>query len=227
MITQIYSIQNIEEAQFCLDCGVDRIGITAGVGSAQVPAAITLERGRKIFEHIGERAKKVALTVAEDAESIYPVISYLKPDIIHVCGNKFYATEDFAKNVKSRFPDVEILQAIGVTAEAAIAQAEYYARFCDYLILDSVKEGIDGIGVAGVTHDWSISREIVTRLERTNCRVILAGGLGADNVADAIRAVRPFGVDSFTKTSRNGRKDCELIRAFVQNAQNAARELGL
>jgi phosphoribosylanthranilate isomerase len=51
--------------------------------------------------------------------------------------------------------------------------------------------------------------------------VILAGGLGADNVADAIRAVNPAGVDSKTKTDRDGShaKDIERVRRFHETAR--------
>ena len=77
-----------------------------------------------------------------------------------------------------------------------------------------------GVGAAGVTHDWSIDRAIV---EAVDVPVILAGGLGPDNVEDAIRAVRPAGVDSLTKTSvkENGvlvRKDLDKVREFCRRA---------
>ncbi len=78
-----------------------------------------------------------------------------------------------------------------------------------------------------MTHDWSISRKIV---ESVSIPVILAGGLSADNVAEAIEAVRPWGVDSYTHTNHPGdrmNKDLTQVRAFVSNARNAAARLGL
>ena len=68
------------------------------------------------------------------------------------------------------------------------------------------------------THDWSISRRIV---DEVGVPVILAGGLDADNVAAAIAAVRPAGVDSKTKTDRadgNG-KDLDKVCRFVTAAK--------
>ncbi|MDO4543726.1 MAG: phosphoribosylanthranilate isomerase [Clostridia bacterium] len=227
MITQIYSIQTPEEAQLCIDCGVDSIGIAAGVGTAAIPAAIPFERGRKIFSLIGDRAQKVALTVADNEEDIYPVLDELAPDVLHICGNRFFASADFARRLRERYPLVKLLQAIAVTGSKAVEEAVHFSEFCDFLILDSVKAGIDGIGAAGLTHDWSISKRIVEALEGSPCKVILAGGLGPDNVSEAIRKVRPYGVDSFTKTSKDGRKDGALIAAFVKNAQAAAKELSL
>lgn len=232
MITQIYSIQSVKEALDCLDCGVDNIGIAAGTGTASIPAAIPFELGREIFAAIGSRAKKVALTVADDESDIYPVIEALHPDILHICGNRYYVTPEFVETAKRLQPNLEILQAIPMTGDEAVPLAVYYSEFCDYLILDSVKAGIDGIGAAGITHDWAISKRIVEATAHTDCKIILAGGLGPDNVADAIRAVRPYGVDSFTKTSvfdTNGKgyKDAALIKSFVLHAKETAKELGL
>jgi phosphoribosylanthranilate isomerase len=75
-----------------------------------------------------------------------------------------------------------------------------------------------------VTHDWSISRRVV---ETVKIPVILAGGLGPNNVAEAIRAVRPAGVDSKTKTDRDGshQKDLDRVRRFQEAAWAAT--LGL
>ena len=75
------------------------------------------------------------------------------------------------------------------------------------------------IGAVGETHDWLISREIVASVE---IPVILAGGLGADNVAGAIRAVRPAGVDSKTKTDKEAGtgKDLDKVKQFVEAARS-------
>jgi phosphoribosylanthranilate isomerase len=66
-----------------------------------------------------------------------------------------------------------------------------------------------------VTHDWSISRMIV---ESVRTPVILAGGLGPDNVKEAIWSVRPAGVDSKTRTDREGThsKDLGKVEAFYR-----------
>lgn len=231
MIIQIYSIQTVQEALDCAAAGVDVIGIAAAT-NANLPAEVSLETGLEIFRAIGNRAKKSALTVAASPEPIYRVIEALQPDVIHVCGNTYFATPEFAKTARRIRPGIEVLQAIPVTGPEAIAEAEHYAGFCDSVILDSVDPSIGGIGAAGVTHDWAVSAEICRRLERLGCRTILAGGLGPDNVAEAIRQVRPAGVDSFTRTSvklpdGTSRKDPDLVRRFVERARETAKELGL
>jgi len=80
-----------------------------------------------------------------------------------------------------------------------------------------------GIGIAGVTHDWALSRRVVAEV---GVPCILAGGLSPENVAEAIRAVRPWAVDSNTHTCIPGTwdKDFERMRRFVLAAKAAAEE---
>ena len=222
MITQIYSIQTIEEALDCIEAGADYIGLAVDTG-AGLPNQVSVEQAKLIFNAIGNKAKKVLIVVTESDEPIYEPLVYLKPDVIHLCGYDFKATEDFVKKVKELVPGIEVLQAIGVEDESSIEEAVYYSTFCDTLILDSVDRSINGIGAAGFTNDWDIDAEIV-RLAK--CKVILAGGLSPDNVEEAILKVRPWGVDSFTRTSDvlpdgTSRKNKEKVKAFVENARKA------
>ena len=222
MITQIYSIQTIEEALDCVEAGADYIGLAIDTG-AGLPNQVSVEQAKLIFDTIGNKAKKVLICVTDSDEPIYESLVYLKPDVIHLCGYDFKATEDFVKKVKELVPGIEVLQAIGVEDESSIKEAIYYSSFCDTLILDSVDRSINGIGAAGFTNDWDIDAEIV-RLAK--CKVILAGGLSPDNVAEAILKVRPWGVDSFTRTSDvfpdgTSRKNKEKVKAFVENARKA------
>ena len=109
------------------------------------------------------------------------------------------------------------MRSIPVVDEATIALARSYEGIADFLLLDSHRESDRQIGAIGITHDWAISRRIV---EAVRTPVILAGGLGADNVADAVRAVRPAGVDSKTKIDRadSHQKDLERVRRFQEAA---------
>lgn len=229
MFTQIYSIQTVEEALLCIEANADAIGIACNVEGLQIPAGISIEEGKRIFEAIGERAWKVALTVADNEADIWPLVSALPMDVLHVCGNHYIATPSFVKELKARYPQLRLLQAIPMVDETAFDLAVSLSEYCDFLILDSVAPGIDGVGAAGITHDWAISKRIVDALADSPCKVILAGGLGPDNVIDAIRTVKPWGVDSFTKTSvpiGNGksRKDAELVRRFIENAKKFSEE---
>jgi len=88
----------------------------------------------------------------------------------------------------------------------------------DFLLLDSYDPGTQQFGALGRVHDWSLSRRIV---DDVGIPVILAGGLGPENVAAAIAAVRPAGVDSKTRTDRldGSGKDLAKVQAFVAAAK--------
>src|SRR5205814_4471723 len=100
-------------------------------------------------------------------------------------------------DLRKVLPNLLFMRSGPVTGSASIAIARSYDGIVDFLLLDSHREGDAQIGALGVTHDWNISRHIV---ETVRTPVILAGGLGPDNVAEAIRAVQPAGVDSKTRT---------------------------
>ena len=101
-----------------------------------------------------------------------------------------------------------------------------YQTVADFIILDTQAVDIPGIGASGKTHDWNISRAIV---QQSRVPVILAGGLSPENVGEAIRAVRPWGVDSLTHTNHplpgGFVKDIERVRLFVSAAREAAQAL--
>ena len=222
MITQIYSIQTVEEAIDCIEAGADYVGLAIDTG-VNLPNQVSLEKAKEIFDAIGDKAKKVLIVVTRSDEPLYEPIDYLKPDVIHLCGYEYRATKEFVEKIKQLHPGIEVLQAIGVEDESAIEEAIYYSSFCDTIILDSVDRNINGIGAAGFTNDWDIDAEIV---RQSKCKVILAGGLSPDNVKEAILKVRPWGVDSFTKTSDilpdgTSRKNKEKVKEFIQNAKEA------
>lgn len=219
---QIYSIQTVEEALQCVQAGAEAIGVAVATG-ANLPAEVPEATCAEIFAALEGRAQRVLLVVTQTEEETVEYVRRLQPDILQLCGNRLPATPEFAAQCRAVRPGLRVLQAVGVDGPEAIDRAKYFAGFCDMLILDSIAPGIAGIGAAGRTHDWSIDAEIVRSVP---CPVVLAGGLDAENVKAAIEAVRPWGVDSFTRTSDRlpdggSRKNIEKVRAFVQAAREA------
>lgn len=219
---QIYSIQTVEEALQCVQAGAEAIGVAVATG-ADLPAEVPEATCAEIFAALEGRAQRVLLVVTQTEEETVEYVRRLQPDILQLCGNRLPATPEFAAQCRAVRPGLRVLQAVGVDGPEAIDRAKYFAGFCDMLILDSIAPGIAGIGAAGRTHDWSIDAEIVRSVP---CHVVLAGGLDAENVRAAIEAVRPWGVDSFTRTSDRlpdggSRKNIEKVRAFVQAAREA------
>lgn len=219
---QIYSIQTVEEALQCVQAGAEAIGVAVATG-ADLPAEVSEATCAEIFAALEGRAQRVLLVVTPTEEETVEYVRRLQPDILQLCGNRLPATPELAAQCRAVRPGLRVLQAVGVDGPGAIDRAKYFAGFCDMLILDSIAPGIAGIGAAGRTHDWSIDAEIVRSVP---CPVVLAGGLDAENVKAAIESVRPWGVDSFTRTSDRlpdggSRKNIEKVRAFVQAAREA------
>ena len=149
----------------------------------------------------------------------------VKPDVLHLCGLENTLPPDTVRMLRQRLPDLPVMQAISVAGSEAVDVALAYQEVADYLILDTQAPDIAGIGASGVTHDWNISREIV---RQSQIPVILAGGLSPENVAEAVRVVRPWGVDSLTHTNQplpggGFRKDLERVSLFATAARGASK----
>lgn len=218
VIVQIYSLTHPDDVTACVDAGVDHIGVVGG--DQALPAAVSNERVRTLFELVPSSCRTVALTVATDVDTITEYARAVDPDILHLSSATDGVSVAEMRTLRDRLPACELMKAIDVSDDTAIAAAERFAPVSDWVIVDSVTDDVDGVGAAGTTHDWSISRRIVDAIDTP---VILAGGLSPDNVAAAIETVDPAGVDSFTHTSRTEtRKDHDLVEAFVDRAHAAA-----
>ena len=147
-------------------------------------------------------------------------IRELEPAIVHLGAAPELVTPEHVLELKRGVPEILVMRSVPVVGLESIDVARRYEGIADFLLLDSYRPNDKQIGALGVTHDWSISRQIV---ERVRTPVILAGGLGPDNVAEAIRVVRPAGVDSKTRTDRGDThtKDLEKVRLFERAAKQA------
>ncbi len=241
---QIYEIQDPREAEAVIRLGVDRIGsvILAEV-NWKVPAirdAISISKGALV--------KHSLIPLFHTREVLFQAIEYYQPDIIHFCENltdddgrmmHFKALVDLQIRIKDRFPEIEVMRSVPVvTPESSqtIPTLEIAERFkvaSDYFLTDTWlgEEPVEGyIGITGHTCDWTAARKLV---ESSSIPVILAGGLSPENVYEAVMVVKPFGVDSCTRTNRvdsSGRpirfkKDHDKVGAFVQEARRAEKDL--
>jgi phosphoribosylanthranilate isomerase len=179
-----------------------------------VAEAIGRDAAGEILVAIRPRARGVALSLSDDRDEICSMVDAVRPDLVHLAAREI-EPEDCAW-IRTRIAPVRLLRAIAVRAGETLAEAEAHQESADYLMLESGAKGLPFAG--GETHDWLVSRIIV---ERSRIPVILAGGLSSDNVAQAIAAVKPWGVDSFTHTDmpgQRGKKDIARVRAFIANA---------
>ncbi len=216
MLTQIYEVATPDEARLIPGIGVDHIGVLVGNGefSREQPIAAAT----RIACAIHPPSKLAALFLTSDVGLIEAWALKLHPAILHFGAAPDLLSPANVVALKKQMGNCLIMRSVPVSGEESIDIARSYDGIADFLLLDSYRAADRQIGALGITHDWSISRRIV---EEVRAPVILAGGLGADNVADAIRAVHPAGVDSKTKTDCDGShaKDIERVRRFHEVAR--------
>jgi phosphoribosylanthranilate isomerase len=217
LIVQIYEVISPEEASALSSLGVDHIGVLVGDGA--FPREQSIEDAKRIFAAITPPSKGSALSLATDLALITRIAAQLHPSILHLGAAPELLPPSRVAELKDRFRGLTIMRSIPVVDHESVALAKTYDGIADILLLDSHKPGDSQIGALGITHSWDLDREIVAAVDLP---VIMAGGLGPENVAAAIAAVRPAGVDSKTKTDKNDgshTKDLTKVKAFVERAR--------
>src|SRR3954454_21464492 len=218
MIVQIYEVSTPAEAGTVGRMGVDHIGVLVGDGS--FPREQTIETAREIFAAIPAKSKASALSLSHDMELVVRLAAALRPDILHLGAAAQHFSPAELRTLKAEVPKVSLMQSIPVVDDSSIALARSYDGIADWLLLDSDESGDRQIGALGVTHSWELDRRII---ESVRIPVIIAGGLGPENVQEAIRVARPAGVDSKTKTDKSDgshTKDLQKVAAFVKAARD-------
>jgi phosphoribosylanthranilate isomerase len=222
MLTQIYEVSTPEEARAISAIGVAHIGIL--VGNGEFARELSSTEAATVAASVPPPAKVSALFLTADASLIEDWAAQLGPAIVHLGAAPELLSADQTARLKANLPGRLLMRSIPVTSEESVALAHVYDGIADFLLLDSHRTSDRQVGALGITHDWHISRRIV---DLVRAPVILAGGLGPDNVAEAIRVVRPAGVDSKTMTDRPGShaKDLGRVRRFHAAAQAAVASL--
>jgi phosphoribosylanthranilate isomerase len=218
MLTQIYEVTSAQEAAAISEMGVDHIGVLIGDGS--FPREQSVTSAVEIAASIRRPSKLCALFLSSDLAYVVRAIRELAPAIVHLGAVAELVTPEHVLDLRRGVPGILVMRSVPVVGLESIDVAQRYEGIADFLLLDSYRPNDKQIGALGVTHDWSISRQIV---DKVRTPVILAGGLGPDNVAEAIRVVRPAGVDSKTRTDRGDThaKDLEKVRLFERAAKQA------
>lgn len=197
-LVKICGLKTVEHVQAAVQAGADFIGFVFAPSKRR----ITVEGATQLAAHIPLGVKKVGVFVNEEAEIIKEIARTVPLDYIQYHGDE---TNDFIQQVG--------LPAIKAFAVRDMADVEQAATFdVDYYLFDT--PGTAYRGGSGQTFDWSL-------LAQTRGKVIVAGGLTPDNVAQAIRTVRPAAVDVSSGVERDGAKDRTLITTFIEQAKGA------
>lgn len=217
VLTQIYGITTAEDAALVNALAPDHVGVVLDEG---IPSWDSVDETtlRQILPELGG-VRVVALSLATERERILRTLERVAPAWLHLGRAADALAPEAVVRLREEISPLRLMLTIPVRDSGALALAERYAPCADALLLDSAHPATSVVGATGRTHDWSLSRTIV---ERVTVPVILAGGLGPENVEEAIQRTRPAGVDSLTHTSRADeprRKDPERVRLFLERAR--------
>ena len=198
---KICGITRIEDALTVSSSGVDAIGL---VFYAKSPRNITIEQAVDICKALPAFVTVVALFKDADESFVRSVIEQMPVDLLQFHGIE---SEEFCL----RF-DKPYIKAIGMIGQKNVADFAAQYPTARGLLLDSHAIGEDG--GSGHVFDWGTIPESIRN------QITLAGGLTADNVAQAIEQVRPFAVDiSSGVESSGGIKDEALVKAFMNQVK--------
>ncbi|MDY0267950.1 phosphoribosylanthranilate isomerase [Trichloromonas sp.] len=199
---KICGITRIDDALQACACGADALGL---VFYEKSPRCVTREQARAIVAALPPFVTTVGLFVNERPEIVREIVDFCGLDVIQLHGDEGPDA--------CLFPPHRVLKALRVKGEESLAGIGDYA--VSALLLDAWHP--DSYGGTGKLGDWELAARLA--VERS---VILAGGLNPENVGEAIRRVRPYGVDvSSGVESAPGCKDPARVAAFIRNARAA------
>jgi phosphoribosylanthranilate isomerase len=210
---KICCISSTEEADIAMDAGADFLGLVSAMPSGPGPIADALIAD--IVRWVDGRVPTVLLTSRQDARGIGEQLQRIRPSVVQLV-DAVPAVE--LRTLRQEHPGVALMQVIHVVGPASIEEATEAAPMVDAILLDSGNPGaaVKELGGTGRVHDWAVSARLRAVVRRP---VLLAGGLRPGNVADAIVAVRPFGVDVCSGVRTEGRLDAVKVRAFIAAAR--------
>jgi phosphoribosylanthranilate isomerase len=195
---KVCGITNIDDARHACACGVDALGFVFHPAS---PRAVTPLQAREIVADLPPGVATVGVFVNADADRVRETVRFCGLDLIQLHGDE---SPGFCR----QFDPAAVIKAVPPAAATDTAGLEQYRVRA--LLVDA-REG-SRYGGTGKTADW----ELAARLARRR-PLILAGGLGPDNIAAALAAVRPQAVDLNSGIeAAPGRKDPVKVALLVR-----------
>ena len=194
---KICGMTDEDAVRAAVDAGADAVGF---VFYEKSPRNLSIERALELSQLVPDHVARIAVTLHPDKLLWAGIQDTLRPDALQT------DVEDFAYLAVD-----ERIEKWPVIREGSVPR-QWPAQF----VYEGVASG------QGQTVDWQLASMFAAR-----GRMILAGGLSIDNVAEAISIVRPFGVDVSSAVEKHpGVKDPQRIEDFVQASKTALRETG-
>ena len=205
---KICGITNSEDALAACEYGADALGF---IFYKKSPRFIELERVKDIIKDLPPFVTTVGVFVDEDADRISEIADAAKLDIIQLHGSE---PPEFCNVFKRKIIKAFKIQEQGARGKGQENEIRRYT--VSAYLLDTYKEGVEG--GTGETFNWEIAKEA-----KGFGRIILAGGLTPQNVAEAVETVMPYGVDvSSGVEQKPGKKDLQKVKNFIERAKGIA-----
>lgn len=217
--TKICGNRNLEDLDYAIACGADAVGFITDV-PVKSPRKIDSETAKDLIKRVPVFVDSVLVIMPEDLDSAVALIRKTRPTVVQIHNDlpdpllaKLVSTVDPVKLIKT----IAIPDGAGPEiADRVVSRIHELSGIADAILLDT-SIGTRS-GGTGRVHDWRISAEIV---RRSRLPIILAGGLTPDNVSDAIRKVRPYGVDTASGVETDKKRDCDKVRRFIGECAKA------
>jgi phosphoribosylanthranilate isomerase len=215
VIIKVCGLSSEEGLDAALDHGADMVGF---VFFPRSPRHLSLNAAARLALRVRGQARKVLLTVDADDTLLATTTALLSPDILQLHGHE---TPERVAAIRAKF-GIPVMKAIGVGASDDLAEAARFEPVCDFLLLDAKPAAQRQLpGGNGMAFDWSLLMSFEPRKPW-----LLAGGLNAENVAEALTLTGAPGVDvSSGVESAPGIKDAEKVAAFIAATRAAAHAL--
>ncbi|KAA0796627.1 N-(5'phosphoribosyl)anthranilate isomerase [Bacillus tropicus] len=204
MKVKICGITDMETAKRACEYGADALGFVF----AESKRKITPGLAEEIIQELPANVLKIGVFVNESVEMIQKIAD--ECGLTHV---QLHGDED---NYQIRRLNIPSIKSLGVTSESDMKNAQGYET--DYILFDSPKEKF--YGGNGKTFSWELLGHMPKELRK---KTILAGGLNALNIEEAIRTVRPYMVDVSSGVETEGKKDVEKIKQFIIKAKECSK----
>ena len=209
VFVKICGITSKDDALVAIDAGADALGFNLVAKSKRY---IDIEKAAVWIDALPKEICKVAVVADPNWEDACRIGQLRFIDALQLHGSE---SAEFCRRLADA--GIAFAKAVPVTASKSLAGLPNY--FTDTMILDSSARGT--FGGTGKPFPWKFAPEFVRNNPKIT--VILAGGLNPENVAEAVRVVRPRGVDVATGVEASpGKKDADLVKAFVAAVRKAS-----
>ena len=205
---KICCIKSPSEAALAIACGASAIGLVSAMPSG--PGVISEEAIARIAITIPPPIATFLLTSEHAPEAIIAQQRRCRTNTIQLCD---HLQASVYPHLRDALPGIALVQVVHVTDPVSVDYAVAAAKHVDALLLDSGNPNlaVKELGGTGRIHDWTLSRRI---RDAISIPLFLAGGLNSANVAEAVAAVQPFGLDLCSSVRTNDNLDPDKLRAF-------------